>query len=187
MNRQLAAIVAVAVMAALAGYLVARQLGGPGAAPAVIEATPSSGDVVGQPRPDFSHSGTDGLPVTAADYDGRVTLVNFWATWCAPCVEEMPMLSALHDKYGPRGFSVVGIALDEPERAAAFARELGVSYPILIGQADVVVTGRRYGNATGMLPYSVLIDTAGVVRWTYLGALEAAELETRVQRLISPP
>ena len=187
MNRQLAAIVAVAVMAALAGYLVARQLGGPGAAPAVIKATPSSGDVVGQPRPDFSHSGTDGLPVTAADYDGRVTLVNFWATWCAPCVEEMPMLSALHDKYGPRGFSVVGIALDEPERAAAFARELGVSYPILVGQADVVVTGRRYGNATGMLPYSVLIDTAGVVRWTYLGALEAAELETRVQRLISPP
>ena len=172
MSRQLLALLAVAVLAAAGGFFAAKHFAGAGdPAPAGVET------LVGQARPDFRHPDLDGRMREAADFDGALTLVNFWATWCAPCVEEMPMLSELQDRYRDRGFRVVGIALDERDRAAAFARDLGITYPVLLGEADVVVTSRRYGNTTGMLPYSVLVDAKGVVRWLRLGALERAQLE----------
>lgn len=148
---------------------------------------PGAANLIGQRRPDFTHTDLDGKPVSAATFDGQVLLVNFWATWCAPCVDEMPMLSGIQENFQPLGFSVVGIALDDPGRADSFARELGVSYPVLVGEADVVMTGRRYGNASGMLPYSVLIDAEGVVRWAQLGALDEAELRSQIDRLIASP
>ena len=172
MSRQLFSLLAVAVLAATGGFFAAKHFaGGDDPAPAGVES------LVGQTRPDFRHPDLDGRMRGAADFDGALTLVNFWATWCAPCVEEMPMLSELQDQYRDRGFRVVGIALDERDRAAAFARDLELTYPVLLGEADVVVTSRRYGNTTGMLPYSVLVDAQGVVRWLRLGALERAELE----------
>ena len=90
------------------------------------------------------------------------------------------MLEVLQKDRRAEGFRVVGIALDDPERAARFAADLGISYPVLVGQADVVLTGRRYGNSSGMLPFSVLIDRQGVVRWTRLGVLDRVELEQQI-------
>jgi thiol-disulfide isomerase/thioredoxin len=171
-TRQLLPLLLVAVLAAVVGFFAARHFAGD-----VASAPEGVGALVGQARPDFRHADLDGRVREAADFDGSLTLVNFWATWCAPCVEEMPMLSELQEAYRGRGLRVVGIALDERERAARFARELGLSYPVLLGEADVVVTSRRFGNSSGMLPYSVLIDTNGVIRWVRLGALERAELE----------
>ena len=171
MSRQLLPLVVVAALAAVVGFFAAKHFAGDSApAPGGVEAQ------VGEVRPDFRHADLDGQVREAVDFNGSLTLVNFWATWCAPCVEEMPMLSELQDTYRDVGFRVVGIALDEPERAAAFARDLGLSYPVLLGEADVVVTSRRFGNATGMLPYSVLVDPEGVILWVRLGALERAEL-----------
>ena len=172
MNRQFLSLLAVAALAAVGGFFAAQHFAGGGAQAPVGEEL-----LIGQARPDFSHPDLEGRVREAAEFDGSLTLINFWATWCAPCVEEMPMLSELQEAYRARGFRVVGIALDQRERAAAFARELGLSYPVLLGEADVVVTSRRYGNATGMLPYSVLVDASGVVRWVRLGALDRAELE----------
>jgi thiol-disulfide isomerase/thioredoxin len=116
-------------------------------------------------------------------FDGQVLLVNFWATWCAPCVEEMPMLSQFQRDYAGQGVVVVGIALDDPRRAQEFARELEVDYPLLFGLADAMVVGRSYGNRTGMLPYSVLVDAAGVIRWARLGILDRGELEAQLSAL----
>ena len=93
------------------------------------------------------------------------------------------MLSSLQREQGPRGVQVVGIALDDPERAAAFAAGLDLAYPVLVGETDVVLTGQRYGNRSGMLPFTVLVDARGVVRWTHLGALEAAEVADRIAQL----
>jgi peroxiredoxin len=182
-NRQWIALVAVALAAASGGYFVAKQMS-PDTGRSVQANNTGTAQVMGRERPDFTHPDPDGRMVSAADFDGQVLLVNFWATWCKPCVDEMPMLSQLQDELGDRGFRVAGIALDDPVRAAAFAEDMGLSYPILVGGADVVVTGRRYGNTTGMLPYSVLIDTQGVVRWTKLGALEKEELERQVHDLL---
>jgi len=93
------------------------------------------------------------------------------------------MLSRLQQDYAGQGVNIVGIALDDAERARQFASDMAISYPILVGQADVVVTGRRYGNNTGMLPFSVLIDTEGIIRWTHLGPLTREELEHQIQQL----
>jgi len=179
----------VAFMASSGGYFLAKFLSpppeatlpAPGTAVAAAIPSLSADDLLGQRRPDFKLSDSHGVAVSASDFQGDVLLVNFWATWCTPCVEEMPMLSRLQQDYAGQGVNIVGIALDEAERASQFASDMAISYPILVGQADVVVTGRRYGNNTGMLPFSVLIDTEGIIRWTHLGPLTREELIEQIQ------
>jgi len=184
--RRVALIAAVAVVAAAGGYLLAMRLAPPPSAPvtAPAEVGPSApGDLLGQRRPDFAHRDASGRIRSAGEFDGRPLLLNFWATWCAPCVEEMPMLSELQRAHAASGLQVVGIALDDAERAAAFAADLDLAYPVLLGDVDVVLTGRRYGNRSGMLPFTVLVDAAGTVRWARLGALERAEVERELAAL----
>lgn len=94
------------------------------------------------------------------------------------------MLSQLRQELVGRGVEIVGIALDDAERARAFAAELGIDYPVLVGKTDVVLTGRRYGNATGLLPFSVLIDSDGIIRWVHLGVLSREELERQIQQYL---
>jgi thiol-disulfide isomerase/thioredoxin len=181
----------VAVLAAGSGYWVARLLSPatganfPAASSQAANARAISppADLVGQPRPDFRLRDESGRVLSAEAFDGRVFLVNFWATWCAPCVDEMPMLSELHRDYAGQNFAIVGIALDDPERAQEFARELQVEYPVLFGRADAMLVGRRYGNREGMLPYSVLVDAGGIIRWTRLGMLQRAEVEAQLAAL----
>jgi thiol-disulfide isomerase/thioredoxin len=189
-NRQLVSIAAVAIVAAGAGYMAARLLTlkdepvGQAAQPPVVEAKPvvDTLQLVGKRRPGFSLTDADGRKVSAEAYDGRVLLINFWATWCAPCVEEMPMLAQFQREHAAR-LTVAGIAIDEPGRAREFARELGVDYPLLFGLPEAMLVGRRYGNHSGMLPYSVLVDASGVVRWTRLGALDREQLESQLAAL----
>lgn len=152
----------------------ASPVGEEGAGVAGVPKEPA--DLLGQQRPDFTLASIDGRRVSISDFDGRVVLINFWATWCAPCREEMPMLSELHRQYTDRGLQVVGIALDDLQQVRDFVGDLQITYPVLVGATDVLAAGRRYGNRSSLLPYSVLIDRQGVVRWTRLGALRRAEL-----------
>ena len=180
---------AVAVMAASGGYFIAMMLSPEparqGYSPvAEALAVNQLENVLGQPRPDFELDDINGATVSAADFDGKVLLLNFWATWCKPCIEEMPMLTRLQHSYAGRGVQVVGIALDDPDKAREFASELAVNYPILVGFTDTVLAGRRYGNRSGMLPYSVLVGVDGIIRWTFLGALNQQELEAQIKVLL---
>jgi peroxiredoxin len=180
-NRTFLIMTLVAVLATSGGYFFAMTLStGEGATAPQI---PSVDDLLGKKRPDFTLRDMDGTPVSASDFDGQIWLVNFWATWCKPCVEEIPMLSRLHRNDVGAGVKVIGIALDDAERAGRFAQELSIAYPILVGQTDVVLTGRRYGNSTGLLPFSVLVDADGMIRWTHLGALDHEELVRQVRLL----
>jgi len=174
----------VALMAASGGYyfaMVTNPVNRPALPPADITTGPVVKDLVGQRRPDFNLHDSNGEPVSASDFDGHVWLANFWASWCAPCVEEMPMLSMLQQEFANEGVKIVGIALDDAQRAGEFADGLGISYRVLVGKTDVVLAGRQFGNTTGMLPFSVLIDAAGIIRWTHLGALSREELEEQLQ------
>ena len=96
------------------------------------------------------------------------------------------MLSRLQQEFADDGVKIVGIALDDAQRAGEFAAGLGVGYDVLVGQTDVVLTGRQFGNATGMLPFSVLMDDKGLIRWTHLGALPREELVAQIQLLLQP-
>ena len=176
-------MVVVALLAATSGYFLARSMGTTETPLPAASLVPKVEDMLGKKRPDFTHENLDVDPVSASDFYGRVWLVNFWATWCKPCVDEMQMLSRLHLSDDGQGVQFVGIALDDPDRARQFARELSVRYPVLLGRADAVITGRRYGNSTGMLPFSVLVDDDGLVRWVHLGALERDELIKQISEL----
>ena len=152
--------------------------------PQLQDPAPAASEMVGQAMPDFSLGSTTGDIVTAGDFDGQVILINFWATWCAPCRAEMPMLSDLHERLSGRGFQVVGIALDDVQQARDFMEELQIHYPVLVGGADVMAVSVAYGNRTGLLPYSVLVDRQGIIRWTRLGILELSELEARIEAVL---
>lgn len=186
--RPVVILAAVAAAAALGGFLVARWLGDGAAAtlPAGAVATAGFRDLEGRRRPDFTLADGQGRSVSVSDFDGQVLLLNFWASWCQPCVAEMPMLSELQAEHDGRGLRVVGIALDDPQRARAFARDLGLDYTLLYGRADAVQVGRSYGNRSGLLPYSALVDADGIVRWTHLGVLERTDLEARLAGLAAP-
>jgi len=187
-------MLAVAVAAGIGGYYVAMMLspGAPEAQPPALLSPHPGAELavgesrVGQRRPDFALADASGRVVAADNFDGQVMLINFWATWCAPCTEEMPMLSRLQQEYADRGLAVVGIALDEPERARQFVQSLEINYTILFGLADAMLVGRQFGNGSGMLPYSVLVDAEGIIRWTQLGAVTRQQLQGELKPLLQP-
>lgn len=112
-----------------------------------------------------------------AERRGKPVLLNFWATWCAPCVTEMPMLDAFHRTRRGQGWQVVGLAIDSPTAVREFLRERPVGFAIgLAGMTGVDLT-RRLGNPNGGLPFTVVIDAAGRSVQRKLGALAARDLE----------
>jgi len=137
---------------------------------------PESGLELGQHHPGFNLPDLDGEPVASERFAGRAMLVNFWATWCAPCRREMPVLQAASKRHG-EALAVVGIALDDPEPVARFVDEIGVDYTILVGQDGVLDTQSAWGNSAGAMPYTVLVDGEGIVRWRHYGEVTAEELD----------
>ncbi len=142
----------------------------------------TSGATVGDPRPPFRHAALDGQWVSADDFDGRLLLVNFWATWCAPCRREMPLLQAFSERHADQ-LSMVGIAIDDAGPVGDFVESLGIDYPILVGSSDVLATQRAWGNAAGALPYTVLVDEEGIIRWQHLGEVSDEELTAALELL----
>lgn len=128
----------------------------------------------GRPAPDLMLADLDGHPHRLSDYRGRRLLLNFWASWCAPCRDEMPALFAAA-KRSP-DVAVVGVAMDEPARVRAFLAAHPVGYPILVGDMTAPSTSLRLGDRGEVLPYSVLLDADGRVLATRRGALDAATL-----------
>lgn len=184
-------VAVVALAAASAGFMAFQFVSAnrATAAEAATETQPAAENLrgealVGQRRPDYTLGSADGSIVSASDFDGKAVLVNFWATWCAPCREEMPMLMEVRERYHADGFEVVGIALDDVAPAREFAEELGIQYPNLVGSTDVMATIRLYGNVGGALPYSVLVDPEGIIQWVKFGVLEESELEDRIQAVL---
>lgn len=102
-----------------------------------------------------------GKSVALGQYRGKVTVVNFWATWCVPCRQEMPMLNAVRERLAPRGVEVVGVALDNKVSVGNYLRTTRVSYPIVLGDSSTLDLMRAIGNPAGGLPYTVVLDRSG--------------------------
>jgi thiol-disulfide isomerase/thioredoxin len=118
-----------------------------------------------------------------SQWKGKPLLVNFWAPWCAPCVQEMPELSEMAARDGGKRFNVIGIGIDSPSNLAEFARKTKVSYPLYVGGMSGTDLSRELGNANGGLPFTVLIGPDGQVRKTYLGRLKFDQLQADLAKL----
>ena len=124
--------------------------------------------------------------VKLESYRSRVVLVNFWATWCAPCRQEMPELDQLATRYAQKKFTVLGVAADEPADVKTFVGKLGIHYPIAVGDPDQVFAwSARLGNQSEGLPFSILLDGSGKVRWSKSGGrISVAELQPVIDKLL---
>lgn len=125
--------------------------------------------------PAFQLADRDGQMRSLADWDGKARIVNFWATWCAPCRREIPLLKQLQRDHGPEGFQVVGIAVDFRDKVIAYADEMKIEYPILIGEQDALDAAAAFGIDAIGFPFTVFTDLRGQVVAAHMGELTAAE------------
>jgi peroxiredoxin len=139
----------------------------------------SSGALLALELPDAG-----GQPVRLDQYRGKVIVVNFWATWCAPCREEMPAFVEAQSAYGARGLQFVGIAVDEAAKVKQFASEIQLNYPALIGGYGAMELSRTLGNSVMALPFTVIIGRDGAVARTHLGPLPREQLASIVKQLL---
>ena len=106
-------------------------------------------DLTGKPAPDFSLMDVSGQSRNVSEWQGKVLVINFWATWCPPCLEEIPHFIKLQDKYGDQGLQFLGIALEDVDDVMNFANKLGINYPLLVGEQEVIKLGVKLGNRIG--------------------------------------
>ena len=125
----------------------------------------------------------EGGVVSLGAMAGKPLLLNFWATWCPPCVEELPLLSSFYNENKANGWQLIGLAVDKPEPVARFLAKSPVSFPVALAGLEGVELTRALGNAAGGLPFSVLFDTTGQLRDRKLGQLHARDLAAWRDRL----
>jgi thiol-disulfide isomerase/thioredoxin len=164
-----------AVTGAAMGYMLYESVT-PNPVAMPVAAQPPQGDVP-EMRPDFTLADLQGTPRSIGEWDDSVLMVNFWATWCPPCQREIPAFMELQEAYGEQGFQIVGVAIDDPDRVQEYAEEMGINYPILVGELDAVEVSQAYGNRIGALPYTVIADRSGRIVYTHRGELHKEDAE----------
>jgi peroxiredoxin len=151
-----------------------------GVAIAIWDRTPPSADaLLALSLPD-----TRGMSQPLSQWRGKVVVVNFWATWCEPCREEMPAFVRLQKELGPRGLQFVGIAVDQPEKVDRFAKELQLNYPALIGGYEAVDLSQGLGNRLAALPFTIVIDRQGHIVQTHLGPVKMDQFKPILMDLL---
>lgn len=120
--------------------------------------------------------GLDGREQMLGQWQGKLLVLNFWATWCAPCREEMPMLSRVQTEFSGRDLQIVGIAADSRENVANFVQKVPIAYPLLPDEARAIEFSKRLGNRLGLLPFTVVVSPRGDIVFTRLGQVSEADL-----------
>ncbi len=128
--------------------------------------------------PEFTLNNPAGEPQSIGSWPGKALLINFWATWCAPCLREIPLLVEYQERHRERPVQVVGIAVDRPDPVHAFMEDLEFNYPVLIGWADGMDAAAAFGVDFFALPFSVFTDTQGNILGVHTGELHAENLDT---------
>ena len=171
MNGRVLAAVAIVGLAAGAAFYLYQQPS-PTAAPAPTPAGPPSpiAKLVAT-VPSFSLADRTGTMRSLADWQGKALIVNFWATWCAPCRKEIPLLQKLQREHGDEGFQVVGIAVDFRDKVLAYADEMKIDYPLLIGEQEGLDAATAFGVEAVGFPFTIFTDTRGRIVVAHMGEL----------------
>lgn len=170
---RLAGLAAIALAALGAGYYFGR--GQPAPEPEAPPARATS--QVPEVRPVFTLADADGRPRSITEWDGKALMINFWATWCPPCRREIPLLNALRAEYLPRGFEIVGVAVDFRDDVVAYMNDTPIDYPVLIGEQDGLDAARAFGMETMGFPFTIFTDAGGRIVTVHVGELHRPEAE----------
>jgi len=137
--------------------------------------------------PEMRYPDLNGKLRSISEWQDKVLVLNFWATWCPPCREETPLFVALQDEYRERGVQFVGLAIDDPEAVQNFVDTYGVEYPVLIGDIDAVDVSRRLGNRFSGLPFTLIVAPGGEIAIRHTGGLNREQIVPVLERLTAAP
>jgi thiol-disulfide isomerase/thioredoxin len=133
--------------------------------------------------PGLQLKGLDGQAHSLDEWKGKLLVVNFWATWCTPCLHEIPALVKLQKQYAARGLQIVGPAVDDPDAVRSMLGPLGINYPVLTGTPDAMIDlMEKLGNGPGGLPFSLVVGADGLIIERRLGEFSSAELGKMIEQ-----
>ena len=173
------ALIAAGVLALAAGFGAYELLGGSPIGGRLLSDDADVASLYATRLPDPA-----GVETPFRDVTGKVTVVNFWATWCTPCREEIPDFVKLQDEYRDRGVRFVGIAAEKADKVPAFIKEYGINYPILVGDAAAIELSRKLGDKAGGLPFTVIVDSNGTLVHRELGIVKPGKLRDIFSKLL---
>ena len=185
-NNMILAVVVVAVVAGVAYNVYYRHQLAQQTTASNDDMLPA-GQVLARQRPDFTLPDRIGLPHRSAEWDGKTVIVNFWATWCRPCRRELPMLNEIQQQYAGQDVQIVAIALDDRQAVEGFIKATGIKLDlqVLVGDDAAIEVAKAFGNETGLLPYTVIIDSRGDIRYNHFGEISEDELTDQLGRLLA--
>lgn len=173
MRKSVALVLAVAIIAVAIGYAAHKALSGK------AEKSNAASRLLQLSLPDIY-----GNPSKLPRLPNKVLVINFWATWCEPCKEEIPALMRIHRKYADNGVQIVGIAVDSADKVRKFYFDFGMNYTVLIGGVETMDLVRELGNRAGGLPFTLVFDRTGNITIARLGSITEAELERAIKTLL---
>jgi thiol-disulfide isomerase/thioredoxin len=179
---RIVAALVVAIAATSGGFYASRLMTGGAPSQAAEITSKASGNAVDELWKAQLQNAA-GTQLALASFKGKPVVVNFWASWCGPCVKEMPTLAALHREYEKKGITFIGLGVDSEKNVNAFLQKVPVDYPIYIAGFGGADLARSFGNNAGALPFTVVIDAKGVIRSTKLGEVDPKELKATLDAL----
>lgn len=172
-------IAVAALVAGLAGYYTSTALRGSAAADTTGLPLEAAETLLAITLPDV-----DGQPYALADWRGKVLVINFWATWCPPCIKEIPEFSAVSRRYADKPVQFVGISIDTADNVREFNARFDVPYPLIIGSSETLGLATQVGNTARALPFTVIIGMDGRIANVTLGTLNEEQLEGKIRSLL---
>lgn len=175
----------IALVSAIGGYQLQQNLKKKNNVdPVQVQKQLSAEEVIGTEIAEFDLFDVHGERRFFSEWKGKLVVINFWATWCPPCREEIPHFVELQEHYSSDGLQFIGIALQEADEIQDFLAEFKVNYPSLVDNGDVTKLAKKLGNDIGALPYTVVIDRAGKIVFTKRGPLSKSETESVIQTFL---
>jgi peroxiredoxin len=129
---------------------------------------------------------SEGKPQRLKQFENKIIVLNFWATWCEPCRKEMPELSSFYAENKSKNVVVLGVAIDEAKAVKTYLKKTKVIYPILVDEDKGVILSKNLGNNEGILPYTVIINSSGIIEKTILGRVHKDQLDAILKPILQP-